>query len=115
MAKSRFSSAVLPFSDRLLETSLTTGDEHKGFGEAHGESATTVSAAMAFELSNMTAVLELNGEYGDEGDEAYITAGVVSNLSSNTEIQAGISTGLTDDSADWGFIVKWNIELKSNS
>jgi hypothetical protein len=109
-----------------LETSMTTGDEHKGFGEAQlffgiggefsdGESATTVSAAMAFELSNMTAVLELNGEYGDEGDEAYIAAGVVSNLSSNTEIQAGISTGLTDDSADWGFIVKWNIELKSNS
>ncbi len=122
-----------------LETSLTTGDEQKGLGEEHGEwapsllfatqvgkaqlffgiggefsdgeSATTLSAATAFELSGMTAVLELNGEYGDEGDEAYFAAGLVKKMSGNSELQAGLSTGLTDDSADWGFIIKWNIEF----
>jgi hypothetical protein len=122
-----------------LETSLTTGDEDKELGEEHGEwtpsllfatqagqaqlffgiggefsdgeSATTLSAAMAFELRSMTAVLELNGAFGDEGDEAYFVAGLVGKLSDNKELQVGISTGLTDDSADWGLIVKWNVEF----
>lgn len=124
----------------MLEAGLTTGNENKKLGEnntewepsllvatelgeaqlffslggafSKGEANTARwSAAIAFPLVSNTAVIELNGSRGGEKEDAFLTFGLVRNLSHNQQLQAAFSAGLIKDSPNYGGIVKWNVEF----
>ena len=79
------------------------------------------TAALSFPMGEMVGIVETYGTMADdtvvpgeelEEDTSYITPGLLWEIGDEAEFQIGIPVGLNDDSADIGFVAKWNIEFE---
>ncbi len=121
------------------EVNLLTGNEKKGLGEQERDWETSIgfakqigtaqfvmgfglevsddeterfySTALSIPVRNWVSIFELSGENSDDEDKLYLTPGALWRIGGNQEFQIGLPIGLTDDSADHGIIIKWNVEF----
>jgi Putative MetA-pathway of phenol degradation len=86
------------------------GEIYGGVGEDFGDDADHLiyTAAAVWPLCPRTVgVLELDGTTGGGEDTLYFVPGTYVHFGEKTQLGVGVPIGLTDDSDDWGVILKF--------